>query len=45
MTLKVDKTQIAWLTWARLNGAQCMVVRSLEEMLEKLENNSVDDFE
>ena len=33
---KVDKTQIAWLTWADMMGAKCMVVRSLEEMIGKI---------
>lgn len=33
---KVDKTQIAWLTWADMMGAKCMVVRSLEEMVGKI---------
>jgi Holliday junction resolvase len=33
---KVDKTQIAWLTWADMMGARCMVVRSLEEMVGKI---------
>jgi predicted RecB family endonuclease len=34
---KVDKSQVAWLTWADLMGAKCMVVRSIEEMISKLE--------
>jgi len=33
---RVDKTQIAWLTWADMMGAKCMVVRSLEEMVGKI---------
>jgi len=43
---KVSKGQVAWLIYAQTNGAKCMVVRSLEEMIDKLKRTpeSYDQF-
>jgi len=47
---KVHRSQVAWLTFAQMNGAKCMVVRSLQEMIDKLKrsesyNDFIDTFE
>lgn len=36
---KVHKAQVAWLTFAQMNGAKCMVVRSVQEMIDKLKRS------
>ena len=43
---KVHQLQVTWLTFAQMNGAKCMVVRSLQEMIDKLKRSpqSYDDF-